>query len=467
MYWLERDVHLFGPFRDYILTRRFPRPQGEAYARYEPVDAFFAPSTLRELWHGGMGARDQIEDFARSLRIGPGEFDRHKYRETVYLDALCEDLQDHCGQSMLLRERPQEESPAVPKRHPLNEAIQEAREAPKSFIVVEVVGEDERPRSGVDIELLLADGTVLRGRSDAHGIMNAEPIPAGQVHIQLRGLDGVAWKPAQGSSASEIDARASRVHVVRSGENLTRIAKQYGLGSWERIWKAPENAAFAQKRKNPNLLFPGDELHIPGVTVSEIVRPSGQTHRIVLLDEAVEFRVVLQDHNQLPYKNEPYALHLLDSDRPEPPRSGTTDAAGKVIESLPDSCRRVRVELPGPQLRFEFSLQTLLPIPTDADLKDADDPATPPLAIKALQMRLRALGFDCGPIDGVMGPRTRRALALVDGSAPVPDPTYDPMEVDDDELERLMLAATHTDAESDSLSQDTLDLVDSLFAEGR
>ena len=52
-------------------------------------------------------------------------------------------------------------------------------------------------------------------------------------------------------------------HTVAQGETLTRIAKQYGLGSWQKIYNHPDNGDFRALRDNPDLIYPGDKIVIP------------------------------------------------------------------------------------------------------------------------------------------------------------------------------------------------------------
>jgi hypothetical protein len=54
------------------------------------------------------------------------------------------------------------------------------------------------------------------------------------------------------------------LYVVKSGDTLTAIAKRNGYGSWRDIYRHPDNAPFRAKRPNPDKIFPGDELVLPG-----------------------------------------------------------------------------------------------------------------------------------------------------------------------------------------------------------
>jgi hypothetical protein len=56
----------------------------------------------------------------------------------------------------------------------------------------------------------------------------------------------------------------STAYTVQKGDNLSLIAKRHGLKSWQEIYNDAENAEFRRKRPNPNLIFPGDVVIIPG-----------------------------------------------------------------------------------------------------------------------------------------------------------------------------------------------------------
>src|SRR3954451_13621692 len=53
-------------------------------------------------------------------------------------------------------------------------------------------------------------------------------------------------------------------YTIQSGDTLSRIAQRNGLASWKEIYFLPENAPFRARRPNPDLIFPGDIVLIPG-----------------------------------------------------------------------------------------------------------------------------------------------------------------------------------------------------------
>ena len=293
----------------------------------------------------------------------------------------------------------------------VREAIAAAEQAPRGFVIVETVNEDGKPIPHVRLEILLADGQVLTRVTGANGQMRLDPIPQGRCTVRLPDLDGSSWRPAEGSGSSRVDKGHKRLHVVAKGDNLTRIAQQYGIQGWKKLWDAPDNERLRKKRKSPHVLYPGDEVVIPGIEIHEIIRNTDQTHRIILTESLVEFRVVLQDHNQLPFADEAYELRV---DSNAEPRTGTTDASGKLLEQLPASARRVEVRLAQVDFSWNFALSAFRDRPQEDAAVQQGDKGAVQEAVMATQMRLNALGFPCGEADGRMGPKTREALALVE-----------------------------------------------------
>jgi LysM repeat protein len=53
-------------------------------------------------------------------------------------------------------------------------------------------------------------------------------------------------------------------YTIVYGDTLTRIAQRHGLQSWKEIYYLPENAPFRAKRPNPDKIYPGDVVLIPG-----------------------------------------------------------------------------------------------------------------------------------------------------------------------------------------------------------
>jgi hypothetical protein len=276
------------------------------------------------------------------------------------------------------------------------------------------------PVAGLRLELLIADGEIKHAQTDANGIARVERIQAGRVVIRVLDLDGALWKPLEGdaSQPSSSDDRP-RMHIAQPGECLSKIALQRGLSGWKKIWDDPANEKLRNKRKSPHVLLPGDQVTVPSITVHEIIRPTDATHRIKVSRRLATFQVVLQDHNQLPFQDEPYELRIPGE---QEPRRGNTGSDGRVKEQVPVHAARVDVRLPGPGLSWSFALSQLIAVPADNTEQRSEEGEPSRYAVKAAQARLNALGFPCGAVDGLLGPRTRAALALqCEGTAGEPD----------------------------------------------
>lgn len=84
---------------------------------------------------------------------------------------------------------------------------------------------------------------------------------------------------------------------VKPGDNLTTIAHQHGL-TWREIYNDPCNDQFRRRRANPNLIFPGDVIMIPGrasvvplpVTPVSVLHPRPPVRRF--LTEAELLRIL-------------------------------------------------------------------------------------------------------------------------------------------------------------------------------
>jgi hypothetical protein len=180
-----------------------------------------------------------------------------------------------------------------------------------------------------------------------------------------------------------------KTHIVLPGECLATIAKLYGFRDWKLLYEAPENDALRQRRPNPNVLRAGDEVKIPEREAKQLARPPEQRHRFRACSARWILRLRLLDPAGKAITDTPYRL-LLDVDPAE--RSGRTDGDGMVIESLPAEARSGLLRILGDDI--ELALGDLDPIER----------------VTGVQQRLRNLGYDVGPPDGIVGKRTRAAV---------------------------------------------------------
>jgi N-acetylmuramoyl-L-alanine amidase len=286
------------------------------------------------------------------------------------------------------------------------------RSATEHYVVIEAIDDAESPApvAGLRLELLIADGEVRTAQTDANGVARVQRIQAGRVVIRVLDLDGARWRPDEGDASQPSGSNdRPRVHVVKQGECLSRIARGYGFGSWRELWNAPENTKLRKRRKSPHVLYPGDEVVVPGVRVHEIIRPTDASHRIVVSVPPYHVAVVLRDFNGLLFAEEPCELWVAGE---AAPRRGKTDGDGLLRAVLPGHAAQLEVRCARFGMRWHFALGALDPLdggemaPADGEQKARPENSS----ITGLQARLSALGYAAGPATGRWNEQTERAL---------------------------------------------------------
>jgi hypothetical protein len=202
-------------------------------------------------------------------------------------------------------------------------------------------------------------------------------------------------------------------HTVKQGDCLDSIAAQYGTTT-QRIWDHADNASLRQLRKDPNVLHVGDVVKVPREPRQETVK-SGRTHQFRLVGQATILSVQLLDALREPLKNQPYLLRIEGENR-----YGTTDDEGRINEAIPATVTLARLFVGEGQIPFEFELGAVDPISE----------------LSGVQARLNNLGFDAGPEDGILGPKTEHALEAFQISAGI-EPSG---KLDDDTRDALFKA---------------------------
>lgn len=71
-------------------------------------------------------------------------------------------------------------------------------------------------------------------------------------------------------------------YEVQQGDCVESIAARYGH-LWKTIWDHPKNAAVKSERRDPNVLLPGDRLHIPPLRIRELSKGSDSRHSFTRL----------------------------------------------------------------------------------------------------------------------------------------------------------------------------------------
>lgn len=187
-------------------------------------------------------------------------------------------------------------------------------------------------------------------------------------------------------------------HTVDQGEYLGKIARKYGFADWHKIYDHPNNADFRKQRPNPNVIFPGDSLYIPAH--EELIQACQTDRRHVFQIKQVDtlLRIVLKDDDDRPYANMRYKLQVPGENKL---REGNTDKNGQLEEKIPVSAESLDLVLEDVALAWTLQVGHLDPV--------HEEEGNRPI-MAGIQARLRNLGYDCGAVDGVFGPKTRAAL---------------------------------------------------------
>jgi hypothetical protein len=176
-------------------------------------------------------------------------------------------------------------------------------------------------------------------------------------------------------------------HEVEQGDWLSKLAKWYGIPKWQTIWEDGNNAALRNKRKSPNILFPGDLVYIPKVQSKEHSGGAAQTHSFKIPSAKAVFRTTLLDADGKPRPGVKYKLTVGDVIK-----EGSTGGDGLIKCPIPVDAETVDLEVDQEVVRVQVG-----------HLDPIDE-------VSGLQARLKNLGYDPGPLDGMDGPLTRSAV---------------------------------------------------------
>lgn len=185
-------------------------------------------------------------------------------------------------------------------------------------------------------------------------------------------------------------------HNVKQGDCLASIAHLYGFADYKVIYDHPENSEFRKARPNPNLIMPGDQIFIPDRELKSLSVDTDKRHRFVVNRSKTVLRVVIRNEDGEPCDSVPYQILLGGVIE-----SGVTDANGLINHHVPADLKEATLDVwvgTGdceciPQ-RWILKIGYLDPVEYSS----------------GIQGRLNNLGFDCGKVDGIIGPKTKAAI---------------------------------------------------------
>jgi LysM domain len=154
------------------------------------------------------------------------------------------------------------------------------------------------------------------------------------------------------------------MHTVSQGECVSSIAATSGF-TWQTIWEHANNAALRRLRKDPNVLYAGDQLFIPDLQTDPVACATGQKHTFVLQDAPTKIKLLLLDQDA-PRAGVPYSLQIDGVWT-----SGTTDGSGYVDHPIPPGAQagQLIVGTGASKDVYQLQLGAIDPIETESGVK--------------------------------------------------------------------------------------------------
>ena len=184
-------------------------------------------------------------------------------------------------------------------------------------------------------------------------------------------------------------------YKVRQGDSMSSLARKHGF-CWETIWHHPENDQLKQKRGNPDILYPGDQVFIPALTQKEEIIETEQRHRFVVKGRISTLKLMLE-YNDTVLADTRCCLavdgHWLEAN---------TDSDGLVEARVSSSAKGIHL-LVFPKIDN---------IPTVINWEISVGHLNPKDEIAGVQQRLANLGYYESKIDGVLGPQLLSAIRI-------------------------------------------------------
>lgn len=179
-------------------------------------------------------------------------------------------------------------------------------------------------------------------------------------------------------------------HTVKRGDCIYSIAFENGFFP-DTIWNHPQNKELKAKRKDPNVLFPGDVVFVPDKRIKEVSKATDQQHRFRVKNVPAKFRLQLLKDDQ-PRANEPYVLNVDGAIK-----EGTTMSDGVVEEYISPNAEHAKLTIGEGENAAVYRIRF-------GTLNPHDE-------VMGIQGRLNNLGFTRLPVNGKLDEETKRGIA--------------------------------------------------------
>ncbi|WP_437672889.1 peptidoglycan-binding protein [Sorangium sp. So ce131] len=201
-------------------------------------------------------------------------------------------------------------------------------------------------------------------------------------------------------------------HVIQQGDHIRKLAFRYGIDA-ETLWKHERNQEISGRRKNMDLLLPGDVLHVPAEPAPALDIAAGTMNRYKAKVPTVHVKLHLESAMRS-LGGQRFEVHGVNEGGE--PALGTTTAEGEAAFDVPVLVREVELRLPDAGLVIPVLVGDLDPIdePSGVTQRLRNLGLLPPAgdaSAEDITLALMAFQRDEGlPATGALDDETRRAL---------------------------------------------------------
>lgn len=184
-------------------------------------------------------------------------------------------------------------------------------------------------------------------------------------------------------------------HTVKQGETFCSIAKAHGCGDWHAVYDDQANADLRARRRNPNVLDPGDVVTIPdSATDAGVPIPLDKQTGLIRYRRGEQvLRLFLTDSAWKPRASEAFKLTFDAGER-----AGSCDERGVVRATIPVDVKQVELQVGDDR----WTLQVAHLNPLEADTSDQ--------GASGCRGRLNNLGYAVKEIEGPLNDKDAALL---------------------------------------------------------
>lgn len=318
----------------------------------------------------------------RDLMVSAGSSSRRELDPKQVSDKLIRQVMGLDGQQLFICEYVQPKYRGyAPNPPPVKPPKKKPPKVPtRAWVEFLILDQDDNPVPGIKGRIDTVENTCMFARTDQDGRIYFADLPGDQCTFRF-------W-------TSEGNQR----HTATDGDCYLSLAATYQVNPLA-IWRGKRNQDLFSKRENPNVLHPGDEIHIPEElhNIGPVKTQASHTYRIHDPRCDLRLRVDLSEVTSAPTVR--YQITL---------KSGET-LGGEARTGGPNRPTILRV----PAKAMSGCLKIFL------DSEDPEDAISieiglghlcPAQETRGLQERLENLGYEVGKIDGELGPKTRASI---------------------------------------------------------